>query len=437
LNLTNNMKYLYLFLCVLFLSNCGKDDNSNGEPNNTGTSSSPNILLIIADDMGKDATSGFSEGDLKPNTPNLNKIKNEGLTFNSFWVNPTCSPTRASMITGKYGYRTGVKWAGDELNETEKLLQQYINEETNNAYSTGVVGKWHLSGDNTTVNPEDFGVDYYAGLIRGAVQNYYQWQFTEDGVASFQTEYISEVFTDLSIDWINSQSKPWFLWLAYNAPHTPFHAPPTEMHSQGDLPAYVDGLDPMPYYLAAIESMDFQIGKLLDGIPEEELDNTIIIFLGDNGTPNQVAQFPYSSNTVKGSLYQGGINVPMFISGKGVDRTGEDNSLICSTDIYSTIAELAGGDNSEIYDSKSFKSLLTTASVHREFQYSEMNNGADDLWAISNGDFKLIINENGNEEMYDLISDPYEINDLLNGTLTTTEENAKDELEAELLIIRI
>lgn len=426
------MRYLILAFCLACFVGC---DQVN-PPEDIEDPASPNILLIIADDMGKDATSGFSEGIIKPNTPNLDNIRNGGLSFNNLWVNPTCSPTRASIITGKFGYRTGVKWANDELDPSETILQKYIRSETNDAYATAVIGKWHLSGESTTANPEAFGLDYYAGLVRGAVQDYYQWQLTEDGSGSLQTEYISTVLTDLSVDWVTTQSKPWFLWLAYNAPHTPFHVPPVEMHSQGNLPDYSTGLDPIPYYMAAIEAMDHQIGELLTEIPQEVLDNTIIIFIGDNGTPNQVTQSPFSSNTAKGSMYQGGINVPMFISGKGVNRTGQDNSLICSTDIFSTIADLAGVKESDIHDSKSFKGLFSEASSHREFQYSEMNNGTDDLWAISNGKFKLIIGENGSQEMYDLSIDPYEGKDLLLDSLDSEAEIAKENLQGELLTIR-
>jgi arylsulfatase B len=423
-------------ICLFVLFGCNKDEASDLD-NEVSTPSTPNILFIIADDMGKDATAGFSEGSTKPNTPNLNAIKNNGLVFNNLWVNPTCSPTRSSIITGKYGYRTGVKFANDVLNPSEKILQKYINEQTNNLYSTGIVGKWHLSGAFTSINPESFGVDYYAGLISGIARpSYYQWQLTKGGSTNVENEYVTKVFTDLSIDWINSQSKPWFLWLAYNAPHTPFHLPPSEMHSQGNLPPYADGLNPMPYYMASIEAMDYQIGKLLEGIPDAELDNTIIIFIGDNGSPGQVAQLPYGPTKAKGSLYQGGINVPMFISGNGVGRIGEDDNLICSTDLFCTIAELAGIAVPEINDSKSFKTLLNNNAEHREFQYSEIDNGTDDLWTVSNGAFKLIVNANGNEEMYNLFNDPYESNDLLNGTLTTEEVNAKVELETKLTNIR-
>ncbi|MEM9545037.1 MAG: sulfatase-like hydrolase/transferase [Bacteroidota bacterium] len=427
------MKHIILVLVILLLIACNSDENNTPVDQSPG---SPNILLIIADDMGKDATSGFSEGSIKPNTPNLNKLKNDGLTFTNTWVYPTCSPTRASIITGKYGYRTGVKWANDELSTSEKLLQQYIDEETNNAYETAIIGKWHLSGNDNTVNPETFGLDYYAGLIRGGVQNYYQWQLNESGTTSMRTDYPTEVFTDLAIDWVRDQTKPWFLWLAYNAPHTPFHVPPNEMHTQGDLPEYTEDLDAMPYYLAAIEAIDFQIGRLIESMEEEELENTIIIFVGDNGTPGQVAQSPYSGNTAKGSLYQGGVNVPMFFSGKGVDRQGEDENLITSTDLFSTIAEIAGVEVDELHDSKSFKSLLISPSVHRDFQYSEMTNTTDELWAISNGSYKLIVNANGDEEMYHLSSDPYEVENLLDASLSSEQQNAKTELEAELVNIR-
>lgn len=406
-------------------------DDTNATP-----STQPNILFIIADDMGKDATAGFSEGTVKPNTPNLNDIKDAGLTFNNFWTYPTCSPTRASIITGKYGYSSGVKSVGDVLGNSETVLQKYINEQTDNEYATAVVGKWHLAGNDATVNPESFGIDYYAGLLSGGVQDYYRWRLSEDGEGTLQTSYTTEVFTDLAIDWVNDQEKPWFLWLAYNAPHTPFHIPPAGMHSQGSLPEYEDNLDATPYYMAAIEAMDYQIGRLLENISSEELDNTIIIFIGDNGTPGQVAQAPYSRRKAKGSLYQGGVNIPMFIAGKGVSRTGEDNSLIGSTDLYSTIAELAGVNSSMIHDSKSFKNLLSNTVAQRAFQYTESGDDAEGSWTISNGEYKLIVNADSSEEMYDLSNDPYENDNLLNGSLTSSQENAKAALETELAIIR-
>ncbi len=428
------MKYLLLIALIFTLSSCDKEIETSED--STPSDTNPNILLIIADDIGKDAINGFTEGTIKPNTPNIDAIRNNGLSFSNFWSYPTCSPTRASIITGKYGYRTGVKWAGDILDQSETVLQKYINDQTNNSYATAVVGKWHLAGSDASFNPETLGINYYAGLIRGSAQNYNNWVLTENGTGSFVQDYTTEKFTDLAIDWIGQQEKPWFMWLAHNAPHTPFHLPPQGMHSQGNLPEYVEGMDEIPYYMAAIEAMDFQIGRLLDSLPNEKRENTIIIFIGDNGTPNQVAQAPYKFSSAKGSLNQGGINVPMFVSGKGVTRSGIDDNLTSSTDLFSTIAELAGVDSKGIHDSKSFKSLFTQSAPIREFQYSEKKDGNKDLWTISNGTLKLIENANGNKELYNLQSDPYESNNLLDGTLTSSDMNAKSKLEEELLNIR-
>ena len=418
-----------LLLLGVVLISCGGSDTDPSV-------SAPNILLIIADDLGKDALSGYSEGTVKPTTPHLNALSNAGISFHNFWVYPTCSPTRASIITGKYGYRTGVKWAGDVLSSSETILHKYIQEQASIDYATATIGKWHLAGSNTLFNPETLGMDYYAGLVSGG-DAYTNWDFTEDGVLTTEASYITEKFTDLSIDWIAAQDKPWFLWLAYTAPHTPFHVPPSEMHSQGNLPAYVQGVDPTPYYMAAIEALDYQIGRLLDSMSEEERANTVIIFLGDNGSPGQVIQAPYSNRKAKGSLYQGGVNTPLFISGAGVSRVGAENQLVNSTDLFATIAELVGISVETIHDSKSIKPLLSTTGVgEREFQYSEKDDGTEDAWTISNGQYKLLVDAGGNEEMYDLLADPYEQRNLLRQTLTTEQTTAKQVLETALRTIR-
>lgn len=425
-----------LLVVVLFslLSIACSEDLSvdDGTDLMTSPASRPNILLIIADDVGKDALNGYAEGTLKPSTPHLDSIKNSGLSFDNFWSYPTCSPTRASIITGKFGYRTNVKVVGDQLDLSETSLQEYINNQTNDSYATALVGKWHLSGNNNSFNPEVYGIDYYAGILGGGVGDYYQWPLSEAGATSTQSEYATKKLTDLAIDWIGEQSKPWFLWMAYNAPHTPFHVPPIEMHQQGNLPDYSANMDALPYYFAAIEAMDYQIGKLLDNIPQEELANTIVVFLGDNGTPGQVAQSPFRRGKAKGSLYQGGVNVPFFVSGKGVSRLGTDSNLITSSDLFATISELAGVPISEIHDSKSLVPVLSQSIAIRNFQYSE----DDQQWAISNGNYKLIEDTNGLQEFYHLISDPYEENNLLSGTLSNTETTAKTELEAALSNIR-
>jgi len=244
---------LYSLLILILFFGCSPDDNSNNDADPTA-SGDTNILLIIADDLGLDALNGYSEGSIKPNTPNLDDLAASGLVFNNFWTNSVCSPTRSTILTGKYGFSTGVRSQGDEISSSETSLQSYINQ--SNEYATAIVGKWHLSGNRFSLNPEDMGIDYYAGLYSGAVSDYYNWNLTEDGVVTTQTEYATTKFTDLAIDWVAAQTKPWFLWLAYNAPHTPFHAPPAAMHSQGALATDQASInaDPMPYYMASIEA---------------------------------------------------------------------------------------------------------------------------------------------------------------------------------------
>lgn len=305
---------ILLFTSVFF--SCSSDVTSNIDETTPNTK--PNILLIIADDMGLDATPGFNVGTIKPNMHNLQNMINNGVLFTNLWAYPTCTPTRGSILTGKYGFRTNVKKVQDVMSTSETSLQKYLDDKVS-GYANAIIGKWHLSRDEN--HPTQMGIDYYAGLLSGSVQSYTNWNFTQNGTTTTSTEYTTTKFTDLAIDWVKEQEQPWFLWLAYNAPHTPFHLPPANLHSQGNLPSDQASINanPQPYYMAMIEAMDTEIGRLLNSMTQAEKDNTIIIFIGDNGTPNQVAQ-DYRGTRVKGTVYQGGVNVPMIVSGKNVTR---------------------------------------------------------------------------------------------------------------------
>ena len=430
LNKTIKMKTLLTPLSLLFIigvfSSCGSGSTTVSDNDNIEEiqSTKPNVLLIIADDMGLDATPGFSIGSVKPNTPNLQRMINTGVRFTNLWSYPTCTPTRSSILTGKYGFRTNVKKVDDVLATSEISVQQFLKNH-NSGYSNAVIGKWHLSRDAN--HPSQMGVDYYAGLLNGSVQSYTNWEFTQNGVTNTSNEYTTTKFTDLAIDWVKNQNQPWFLWLAYNAPHTPFHLPPSNLHSQGNLPTDETSINanPLPYYLAMIEAMDSEIGRLLDSMTETEKDNTIIIFIGDNGTPNQVVQ-DYRSRRAKGTVYQGGVNVPMIISGKGVNRMNQsDDNLLNTVDLFATISDIAGTGMDQINDSKSFKELLSSSnsSLSRNFVYTELGKitGDDDV-TIRNEKYKYIKFTDGSEALYNLVNDFFETSNLLNNTLTTEEE---------------
>lgn len=431
------ISFSILFSFLIFAS-CSKKD-SEDSTTSTVASSQPNILLIIADDMGLDASPGYNVATTKPSMPNLQAMMNTGVTFQNLWSAPTCTPTRATILTGKYGVKTKVLGVDDELSTSETSLQKYIDNNTAQAYSHAVIGKWHLSKSAT--HPTEMGVGYYAGLLSGSVTSYTKWNFTQNGSTTESNVYTTTKFTDLAIDWVGKQSKPWFLWLAFNAPHTPFHLPPTNLHSLGNLPSDDASINtnPLPYYMAALEAMDSEIGRFLNSLSDAERSNTIILFIGDNGTPGKVVQDPYISKKSKGTLYQGGINVPMVVSGKGVTRSGEqETALINTSDLFATIANLAGANVTDINNSKSFKGLLTDKNASkREYVYGEVDNTpASDGYTIRNNSYKLIKFNNGEERFYNLINDPYEKTNLLNKGLSTEETNAKTALESKANEIR-
>ncbi|NNF36618.1 MAG: sulfatase-like hydrolase/transferase [Saprospiraceae bacterium] len=391
----------------------------------------PNILFIIGDDMGVDMLEGYEVGSNLPGTPNIDQLRSSGLTFRNVWGAPVCSPTRAAILTGKYGINNGVNNVPGILTTNQKSIFKEITERTDGIYKSCVVGKWHLSRRNDPDHPLDHGADEFMGFIGGGVEDYYQWEKIEDGIVSNSVDYATSYFTDYAIDWINSQSDPWLMWLAHAAPHTPYHVPPDGTFTQPMTNSNKQ------QYRAMIESLDFEIGRLIDGIPDDVLNNTIIIFLGDNGTPNNMLQ-TYPERRGKGSLYQGGIHVPMIISGHGVTRVNENEfALVNVTDLYATISQIVDpASNSEINDALSFKHLLSTSvGVNREYNYmgigSNEENGEEERHTVRNERYKLIRNGQ-DEELYDLEIDPFEENDLILAGLTSDQQKIKERLDSVL-----
>ena len=427
-----------LFLIIIFISTFSSCQDNIVDIASDNDAKKNNILLIIVDDVGLDATIGYSIGSQKPNMPNLQNLISSGIKFNNVWSNPVCSPTRSTILTGKYGYRTSILNVDNELSTNENSLHNYLTQNSN--YSSALIGKWHLSGTPADHNhPNNLGIDHYSGMIGGGIKNYSNWTFSENGNTSNTTQYSTTKLTNEAINWINNQKSEWFMWLAYNAPHTPFHLPPIDLHNQGQLPTDQASIDsnPLPYYLAMIEAIDSEMGRLFNSISKKELANTTIIFIGDNGTPSKVVQ-QYNSNRAKGSLYKGGINVPMIISGNQVKRFSQDeNALINTTDLFATITELCGISNQNIHDSKSFISLLTSSfnSNSRDYIYSEIGN---QNYTIRNSTHKYIHFENGNEALFNLNNNPFEFPNLLNANqLPLSETNNLNKTELIKILEKI
>lgn len=437
--LSKKVNFTFCLLSIfLIISSCKKNETIDSSTS-TIENTPPNILLIIGDDIGIDPFNGFANfGVQKAKTPTLDRLAKEGLLFTQVYANPLCSPSRATILSGQYGFRTGVvrlptpTSGGIKLTTTS--IQQFIEQNTSNKYTDAVIGKWHLS-DNTnggSSNPNKMGVDYFAGFMGGEVTDYYKWQKVINGQTTSSTNYTTTDFTDESINWIKQQTKPWFLWLAHNAAHFPYQAPPSNLISS---PV---GNTNLSKYLASIEAMDSEINRLLQNIPKTQLDNTIIIFLGDNGTPEAVAQSPFTKDTSKGSLFEGGIRVPMIVSGKGVSRKGVDASLINTTDLFATIADIAGTNTTSYQDSKSFKALFTTAnSFNRDFTYGEidhsMNPDTKNGNTIRDKQYKYIKTKSGAEYLFDLTKDESEQKNLAQDSQFKT---IKDNLALKLIAVQ-
>lgn len=421
-------RQLSFLVLIGLLAGCGggsSSDNSSNDPQLPPVieepiveSESPNILFIISDDQGLDASAQYDFSEDLPITPTLNGLAQQGITFDNMWVTPACTTTRAAIITGKHGVNSGVESLQTSLSTEHETLQQYLKSNAlTEQYQSAVFGKWHLGGRNDTdSHPNELGIDHYAGNLSN-ISDYYDWPLTTNGVTENVSDYHSTKITDLTLNWVNEQTTPWFAWVAYSAPHSPFHLPPESLHSRELSGTDVDiANNKRDYYLAAIESMDAEIGRLLNSLDEETLDNTLVIYLGDNGTPSGIIDTEYYRQSHgKGSLYQGGIATPFIVSGKGVTRLNErESALITATDIFATIAEIAGAEETQVHDSNSFKVLFSAENGYEQ-DYIYTAYASDDVtgWATRSADYKLIELDDGTQELYSLTDNFAETKNLL------------------------
>lgn len=395
-----------------------------------------NILLIIADDFGLDASPCYSVGRDKPKMPNLQALCDAGLVFDNVWVNPSCSPTRATILTGRYGFRTGVLAAGDILPDTDSI-QDLLTTGLPYAYPEALFGKWHLAGDARPDpnHPALFGIEHFAGFLKAAVPDYSNWELTEDAVQSQEHQYITSFLTDKAIDWVGQQRSPWFLWLAYNAPHAPYHLPPAGLYSRTGLSGTAADIaqHPQGYYYAAAEALDAEMGRLLASMAPDVRANTVVIFVGDNGTPPEVVQGPVTMARAKFTVYEGGVHVPLVVAGRGVTRTGQrEDALINGADLFATIAQLAGAPDTTVHDGVSFRDALADANFggrdHLYTEYKDADRGAS--WAARDARYKLLEFEGGRRELYDLSTDPWEQANLIATSVPEALQPVVADLEA-------
>ena len=418
----------------------GTDSNEQSSTDGTDTVNQPNILLVITDDQGIDSSAQYSLSNDLPNTPVIDALARNGITYQNVWATPSCSTTRAALLTGKHGVNTGVLSVPGNLSADVGTIQAFLSQNAASSnYQTAVFGKWHVDGGGGNLShPNDLGVGHYAGHLRPNISDYFNWTITINGVEQQSTTYHTTALVNNAIDWIGQQQDPWFAWLAFAAPHAPYHAPPDEFNTRGLSGTQADiNANEREYYLSSIETLDTELGRLLDSMSPATRDNTIVMVIGDNGTPRAVLDNDsFLDGHQKGSLFEGGVRVPLVISGAGVTRTNvRENGLVSVVDFFPTIAALTSGtDNDGIHDGFNFLSSFTSGSgTERQFLYTDYdgNNALGRGWAVRSSTHKYLAYDNGTEVLYDLVTDPDETVDV-----STTNSTIVAELRAFGLEVR-
>jgi arylsulfatase A-like enzyme len=324
----------------------------------------------------------------------------------------------------------------DELTLPEMLQQ------APQAWSTSLVGKWHLSSygsPSALTHPGDQGFDWYAATMGnlgncsepGCVGTYYSWQEDVNGELMWRTDYATSVQVDRALQRMDEMAEPWLLYLGFNASHAPFDLPP-----EGLLHEPVPEGDPL--YTPTLEVLDTELGRLFAAV---DLDQTLVILLSDNGTPSYAILPPFLSWQGKDTMYEGGIGVPMLMAGPGV-APGESQALVHAVDVFATVADVAGVDLATLPHEVDGQSLF---SPRREVVYTERfwPNGpgpyVTDLRAVRDARFKLAVDEIfGQQWLFDLQGRPDDGPDLLTrGPLSEEAAAAKLKLELALEEMRL
>lgn len=328
-----------LALCVLFFGN-----------ERTATAQArPNIVLILADDQGWGDLS--INGNTNVRTPNIDRIGREGAQFSRFYVSPLCAPTRAGLLTGRYHYRAGVWGVSNSrefMNLDEVTLTDLLKKE---AYATGCFGKWH-NGSQYPYHPNGRGFDEFYGMLSGHYANYFNTTVDHNGEPAKSTGYIADDLTTKAIDFIEKSkkaNKPFLCYIPYNTPHSPFQVPDENYNrvkargiKQFSRNKGEEDEETTITALAMTENIDDNVGRILKKLDDLKLaDNTIVIYLSDNG-PNSW-RWNGDMKGRKGTPGEGSVRVPFLIRWPGVIPAGKVvNGNAAYIDLLPTLVDLTG-----------------------------------------------------------------------------------------------
>ncbi len=458
-----NVKYVktvpFLFIGFLTLAGCGqaenvvqKDQPQAQENNGEVRQKRPNIVLVMTDDQGYGDFSMYNNPIVK--TPNIEKLANESQRFTNFHVDPTCSPTRAALMSGQYSLRAGV-WhtvmGRHMLNDQHYTLPEILKD---NGYNTAMLGKWHL-GENYPFRPQDQGFEHvlmHGGGGVGQSPDYWgNTQFDDtyylNGEEKAYAGFATDVWFDEAIDYIHQQQKtdsPFFMYLSLNAPHVPWRAPQSYIE-----PYKAIGLgEDLANFYGMITNIDDNLARLRQALRKAKVeDDTIFIFMTDNGSSlaakskgepltrldaSTIAAIEAKTgkklNTLnaymragKASAYEGGHRVPFFIRWPhgNLGKQGEINDLTAHFDVLPTLLDLVGIDSANIdTDGISLVSALKNGEALPDRTLVVTNQRVLDPdplrpYAVMKGNWRYVhAAETGGVELFDITNDPGQSNDI-------------------------
>ncbi len=416
-----------------------------------GDKDHPNVLVIITDDQGY-GDLGIS-GNPHIKTPEIDRFARESIRCNQFYVSPVCAPTRASLMTGRYSLRTGIRdtYNGGAIMAPEEITIAEMLKEA--GYRTGIFGKWHL-GDNYPSRPGDQGFDESVIHLAGGMgqpgdfttffrrdSSYFDPVLWHNGRQKSYKGYCSDIFAEEALRFIeDNHDSPFFCYLSFNAPHTPLQVPEKYYNIYKDIdPAAGFENDPRPFpgmsekdredarkVYAMVSNIDDNVGRLLKKLESLNIEeNTLVIFMTDNGP--QQKRYKAGMRGRKGDVFRGGIRVPFFWRLPArFDGNKDIEAPLAHIDLLPTLSELCHAPlpRDRVIDGKNFLHLLKGESP-RSFEertlffywsrrYPERYNNI----ALQKGPFKLIGHTSydaplTNFELFNIAEDPYEQNNLI------------------------
>ena len=433
-------------------------------------SNKPNVVLIIGDDIGYNDLGCYNSPDAL--TPHIDSLANEGVRFRQFYVNPMCTPTRFSLMTGWHINRsTDGLWKALNWADTDKGLRSdkitIADVFKSRGYATGIIGKWHIGTGDMVANPPEsaasdsefhpnnHGFDYFYGALSGAIDyithwNQDRWQDWFENKSYIpgaeSGEYATHLFTNKAVQFINAhKEEPFFLYLPYTAPHSGNNPLPRTALTQNQLPVgeetdriYLSRFDHLwpssedttnirKRFLSMIAVLDDGIGEILDTLRTNGLEeNTIVVFISDNGGKNKFGGTNDPLRSEKSHVYEGGIRTPAMIKWKNAIPEGVDSDQIGTIwDMFLTIGRLAGFPMFE-YRTDGIdlrENILENKIVERDLFYHNAIFGK----VFRRGKWKYVrdYKTTDKDELYDLDADIGETTDL-----ASTYPEKLDELKA-------